>query len=262
MTTTVPKQCVILAGGKGTRLAEETSQIPKPMVEIGGKPILWHIMKYFYSFGVEEFIICLGYRGYVIKEYFANYTLHNSNVTFDFKEDRIETHENSAENWRVSLVDTGMETMTGGRLKRILNYLGNDDFFFTYGDGLGNIDLATLVKLHKRSGRLATVTATNPPNRFGAMSIENTRVTKFKEKPVGDGSWINGGFFVLAPEVIEFITDDETIWESTPMQRLAKASQLSVYKHSGFWQPMDTLAEKILLNRLWDSGEAPWRVWS
>ena len=252
---------VILAGGLGTRLAEETEIRPKPMVEIGGKPIIWHIMKIYSAYGMNEFIICLGYKGYMIKEYFANYALHMSDVTFDMGGGDTTIHHNYAESWRVTLVDTGEKTMTGGRLKRIRSYLENEDFCFTYGDGLSSVDINALIAFHRSHGRLATVTAVMPPGRYGAVKIESDRVADFLEKPQGDGSWINGGFFVLKPESIDLIEDDMTIWEQEPLRRLVAKDQLAAFTHSGFWQPMDTLRDKYNLEQLWASGEAPWKVW-
>ena len=252
---------VILAGGVGSRISEETHLKPKPMIEIGGKPILWHIMKTYSAHGIHEFIICLGYRGYLIKEYFANYFLHNSNVTFDMKDNSMKIHENSAEPWKVTLVDTGEKTMTGGRLKRVAPYLDDESFCFTYGDGLSNVDISALVKLHKKQGTLATVTSVQPPGRFGALSMKDNKITAFEEKPQGDGSWINGGFFVLSPKVLDYIENDTTIWERDPLQRLSGEGQLSAYLHHGFWQPMDTLRDRIHLEKLWESQNAPWKVW-
>lgn len=255
-------KAVILAGGLGTRLSEETDIKPKPMVEIGGKPILWHIMKIYAAHGVTEFIVCCGYKGYVIKEYFANYFLHMSDVTFDMVKNQMEVHHNKAEPWRVTLVDTGDHTMTGGRLKRVRQYIENDkEFCFTYGDGVGDVDITELIRFHKRQGTLATLTGTRPPGRFGALGIDGQRVTSFIEKPKGDGGWINGGFFVLSPKVIDRIASDETIWEKEPMESLAKDGELSVYTHDGFWQPMDTLRDKKHLEELWSSGSAPWKAW-
>lgn len=254
-------KAVILAGGLGTRLSEETVVRPKPMVEIGGKPILWHIMKIYSAYHIHDFIICLGYKGYIIKEYFANYFLHMSDVTFDMKQNKMSIHQNSSEPWTVTLVDTGDDTMTGGRLKRVKPYLGEDDFCFTYGDGVADIDITALLKTHQQTKRLATVTATQPPGRFGAIDFEGNFVKAFKEKPKGDGAWINGGFFVLSPRVVDYIHDDTTLWEQEPMHRLAEDDQMSVYFHQGFWQPMDTLREKHLLEELWQSGKAPWKVW-
>jgi glucose-1-phosphate cytidylyltransferase len=254
-------KCVILAGGLGTRISEETAVRPKPMIEIGGKPILWHIMKIYSAHGIHDFIICLGYKGYMIKEYFANYFLHMSDVTFDMASNRMEVHQKKVEPWTVTLVDTGEETMTGGRLKRVADYLKGEDFCMTYGDGVGNVDITKLVSFHRQQGRLATLTATQPPGRFGALNLQDNLITSFQEKPQGDGSWINGGFFVLSPKVMEYIEGDETSWERGPMERLAKEHQLSAYTHRGFWQPMDTLRDKTLLESLWSSGKAPWRVW-
>jgi len=252
---------VILAGGLGTRLAEETTTRPKPMVEIGDRPILWHIMKIYSSYGLHDFVICLGYRGYMIKEYFANYYLHTSDVTFDVAENRMEVHETTTEPWRVTLVDTGAETMTGGRLRRVFDYLDEDDFCFTYGDGLADIDIGQLVAFHREQGTLATVTAVQPSGRFGSMRIEDARVSEFTEKPAGDDAWINGGFFVLSPRVRDYLDGDGTVWEREPLQRLAAEGELSSYRHSGFWQPMDTLRERDRLQSLWESGAAPWKTW-
>jgi len=254
-------KAVILAGGLGSRIAEETSVRPKPMVEIGGKPILWHIMKSYSAHGVSDFIICLGYKGYVIKEYFANYFLHMSDVTFDMAHNRMDVHQKNAEPWRVTLVDTGEETMTGGRVKRVAAYLGRDDFCLTYGDGLCDVDIRKLIEFHKAQGKLATVTAIQPPGRFGALDLQGSLIAAFKEKPQGDGSWINGGFFVLSPKVLDYIAGDDTIWEREPMERLARERQLSAYMHAGFWQCMDTLRDKNLLESHWQSGRAPWKVW-
>lgn len=254
-------KAVILAGGTGTRLSEETIVRPKPMVEIGGKPILWHIMKIYSAHGINDFVICLGYKGYIIKEYFANYFLHMSDVTFDMKMNRMNVHHANAEPWLVTLVDTGDDTMTGGRLQRAQKYLGDEDFCFTYGDGVGNIDLQALIQFHRSEGRLATVTATQPPGRFGALSLDGHRILSFQEKPEGDGGWINGGFFVLSPKVIDYIDGDHIIWEREPMERLAHDGQMSAYFHKGFWQPMDTMRDKNLLEELWASGKAPWKIW-
>ncbi len=254
-------KAVILAGGLGSRLSEETATKPKPMAEIGGKPILWHIMKIYSAHGIHEFIVCCGYKGYVIKEYFANYFLHMSDVTFDLVGNRMEVHQNYAEPWRVTLVDTGAATMTGGRLKRVAPYLaGEESFCMTYGDGLADVDVAALVRFHRGQGTLATVTAVRPPGRFGALVVEGTRVRDFAEKPSGDG-WINGGFFVLSPKALDLVEGDETVWEREPMERLARAGELSTFPHDGFWQPMDTLREKNQLEDLWASGAAPWKVW-
>ncbi len=255
-------KAVLLAGGLGTRFAEETDAKPKPMIEIGGMPIIWHIMKIYSHHGINEFIICLGYKGYIIKEYFQNYFLHMSNVTFDMKTNKMEVHNASAEPWRVTLVDTGEKTMIGGRIKRILPFLGDDkEFLLTYGDGVGDVDILAAIDLHRREGRLATVTATQPPGRFGSIKYEGHRITGFQEKPMGDGGWINGGYFVLSPEVGRYIEGDATVWEQEPMQRLAADGQLSVYFHPGFWQPMDTLRDKRHLEDLWTSGKAPWKLW-
>lgn len=254
-------KAVILAGGLGTRLAEETSLRPKPMVEVGGKPILWHIMKIYSTHGVNEFIICLGYKGYLIKEYFANYFLHTSDITLDMKNNSMEVHQNNSEPWKVTLVDTGAETMTGGRLKRIRQFLGEDPFCFTYGDGVSDVDISALISFHHEQGRLATLTAVQPPGRFGALDMDSHKVCGFQEKPQGDGGWINGGFFILSPKVIDYIDGDATVWERAPMEVLARAGQMSAYLHHGFWQPMDTLRDKIHLEELWQSGRAPWKVW-
>ena len=255
-------KAVILAGGLGTRLAEETGTRPKPMVEVGGKPILWHIMKTYSSHGINDFIICLGYKGYLIKEYFANYFLHMSDVTFDMAHNKMEVHQRKAEPWRVTLVETGENTMTGGRIKRVAAYLDDgEDFCCTYGDGVGNVDITQLLAFHRSQGTLATLTATQPPGRFGALGLHGHQVTSFQEKPQGDGGWINGGFFVLSPKVLNYIEDDQTIWERGPMERLAAEGQMSAYLHHGFWQPMDTLRDKTHLEELWTSGKAPWKTW-
>ncbi len=256
-------KAVLLAGGLGTRISEETSLKPKPMVEIGGRPILWHIMKSYSAHGINDFIICCGYKGYVIKEYFANYFLHMSDVTFDMRFNQMSVHCGYAEPWRITLVDTGESTMTGGRLKRVREHVGNDTFCFTYGDGVSNVNIKELIDFHKEQKTLATLTATQPPGRFGAISLgqEQTKITSFQEKPGGDGAWINGGYFVLEPEVIDYITDDSTVWEQEPLEKLAHKEQLSAYKHDGFWQPMDTLRDKNYLEGLWKSGNAPWKVW-
>ena len=250
-----------MAGGLGTRLNEETDTKPKPMVEIGGKPILWHIMKIYSAHGVSDFIICLGYKGYAIKEYFANYFLHVSNVTFDLAKNDMVVHQHNAEPWKVTLVDTGDSTMTGGRLKNVRSYLDNEDFCFTYGDGLGDIDIGELIKLHKSEGTLATLTAVQPPGRFGAIKTDKNKIVGFQEKPEGDGGWVNGGFFILSPKVIDYIADETTVWEASPMENLAENGELSAYFHHGFWQPMDTLREKKYLEDLWKSDKAPWRIW-
>ena len=254
-------KAVILAGGLGTRLAEETTVRPKPMVEIGGKPVLWHILKSYSHHGINDFVICLGYRGYVIKEYFANYFLHMSDVTFDLAENRMEVCHRHCEPWRVTLVDTGEHTQTGGRLKRVRDYLDDGTFCFTYGDGLADVDIGELVRFHKAQGRSATLTAVQPAGRFGALDIRQHRISRFEEKPRGDGSWINGGFFVLEPDAIGRIADDRTAWEREPLEGLAREGQLSAFTHAGFWQPMDTLRDKLLLEDLWSSGKAPWKVW-
>ncbi|WP_018154772.1 glucose-1-phosphate cytidylyltransferase [Methanothermococcus thermolithotrophicus] len=252
---------VILAGGFGTRLAEETHSIPKPMVEIGGKPILWHIMKIYSTYGFNDFVICLGYKGYVIKEYFANYFLHNSDVTIDIKNNSMEIHNNYSEPWKVTLVDTGLNTMTGGRLKRVAKYLDDETFMLTYGDGVGNINIKELIEFHRSHGKLATVTATQPEGRFGALKLENNKVTSFAEKMDNKDSWINGGFFVLEPEVINYIKDDNTIWEREPLEKLSKDGELMAYFHDGFWKPMDKLKDKMDLEEMWSSGNAPWKIW-
>jgi len=256
-------KAIILAGGLGTRLSEETNLRPKPMVEIGHKPILWHIMKFYSSFGINDFIICCGYKGYVIKEYFANYFLHMSDVTFNMVENKMEVHSNNSEPWKVTLIDTGEQTMTGGRLKRVREFVKDDEAFcFTYGDGLCDVNVTDLIAFHKAEGRLATLIATRPPGRYGALNLDGEkRVKRFREKPDGDGGWINGGFFVLSPKVIDLIPDDNTSWESEPLNQLASSNQLSAYKHTGFWQAMDTIREKNILENLWLSGEAPWKKW-
>ncbi len=255
-------KAVILAGGLGTRLSEETVTKPKPMVEIGGKPILWHIMKTYSSYGINEFIICCGYKGYVIKEYFQNYFLHMSDVTFDMKNNQMSVHEKRAENWKITLVDTGDHTMTGGRLLRVKEYLDYDQpFCFTYGDGLSNVNIKKLIDFHKSHKKLATLTAVYPPGRFGALEIENNIVKKFQEKPKGDGALINGGFFVLSKKVIDRISGDETIWEQEPLKNLAYDNELMSYIHKDFWQPMDTLRDKNRLEKLWTTNQAPWKIW-
>ena len=255
-------KAVILAGGLGTRLSEETALRPKPMVEIGGKPLLWHIMKMYSAHGVNDFIVCCGYRGYVIKEYFANYFLHMSDVTFDMRENRMEVHQKRAEPWQVTLMDTGDESMTGGRLRRVADFVKHDDAFcFTYGDGVGDIDITAAIAFHRAHGKAATLTATLPPGRFGALDIQQSQVKRFKEKPKGDGAMINGGFFVLNPAVITYVKDDSTVWEQEPLMQLAAEGQLMAYEHQGFWQPMDTLRDKHLLEELWASGRAPWKNW-
>lgn len=255
-------KAVILSGGLGTRISEESHLKPKPMIEIGGKPILWHILKIYSAHGINEFIICCGYKGYLIKEYFANYFLHMSDVTFHMKLNSMEVHHKKAEPWQVTLVDTGEESMTGGRLKRVRDYLDDGSFCFTYGDGLADVDIAALVAHHNNHGRLATVTAVQPPGRYGALNIgAESSVQGFQEKPQGDGGWINGGFFVLEPDVIDHIDNDNTIWEQEPLRKLAAEGQLTAYNHHGFWQPMDTLRDRVQLEELWDSGQAPWKLW-
>jgi glucose-1-phosphate cytidylyltransferase len=253
---------VILAGGLGTRLSEETDIKPKPMVEIGGSPILWHIMKIYSSYGYNEFVICLGYKGYVIKEYFSNYFLHKSNIEIDIANNSVKTLDSTAEKWKISLIDTGKDTMTGGRIKRIKDIIGNEPFMLTYGDGVANIDIAALVEHHKKSGKKATVTAVQPSGRFGGLQIgEDNNVQEFVEKPKGDGSWINGGFFVCEPSVFDYIKDDTTIWEKTPLESLANENELASFKHTDFWRPMDTLKDKKDLNEMWDSNTAVWKTW-
>jgi len=258
----IPMKAVILAGGLGTRLSEETSVRPKPMVDIGGRPILWHIMKLYSNHGINDFIICLGYKGYVIKEYFANYFLHTSDITLDIKNNKMEIHQNYAEPWRVTLVDTGIDSMTGGRLKRVACYLDSGDFCFTYGDGISDININELINYHHQTKVLATLTAVQPPGRFGSLQIDGMKVSDFIEKPMGDGGWVNGGFFVLSPKVLEYIEDDQTIWERGPLQRLAKEGQLSAFQHEGFWYAMDTQRDKSYLEELWSTGKAPWNTWN
>jgi len=254
-------KAVILAGGLGSRLSEETAVRPKPMVEIGGKPMLWHIMKIYAAHGIEDFVICLGYKGYLIKEYFANYYLHTCDVSFDLANGEMEVHRSETEPWHVTLVDTGEQTMTGGRLKRVLEYLGDEDFCFTYGDGVSDIDISGLVAFHREQGTSATVTAVQPPGRYGALDIDGERVQEFEEKP-GGGGWANGGFFVLSPEVGRYIESDRTVWEQEPMRELARAGQLACFRHAGFWRAMDTLRDRNHLEELWSSGAAPWQIWS
>ncbi|MDR6850458.1 MULTISPECIES: glucose-1-phosphate cytidylyltransferase [unclassified Sphingomonas] len=255
-------KAVILAGGLGTRFAEETNLRPKPMIEIGGRPILWHILKIYGAHGITDFVICCGYKGYVIKEYFANYFLHMSDITFDMKANEMIVHHKRAEPWKVTLVDTGDESMTGGRLKRVADYVKDEElFFFTYGDGVGDIDITKSMEFHRSHGKAATLTATYPPGRFGALHMEGGRITDFMEKPQGDGGMINGGFFVLSPSVIDLIDDDSTTWEQEPLKTLAARGELMAYEHHGFWQPMDTLRDKQHLESLWNSGKAPWRIW-
>jgi glucose-1-phosphate cytidylyltransferase len=252
---------VILAGGLGTRISEETHLKPKPMIEIGGKPILWHIMKSYSAFGINDFVICCGYKGYMIKEYFANYFLHTSDVTFDMKNNKMEVHRKSAEPWKVTLVDTGLETMTGGRLKKVQDFVDDETFCFTYGDGVSNVDISKLIEFHNNSNTLATVTAVQPPGRFGTLDITGNKITNFEEKPAGDGNWINGGFFVLEPKIFDYIDGDSTIWERQPLENLANDKQLSAFRHSNFWQPLDTLRDKNYLESLWTSNKAPWKIW-
>lgn len=253
-------KAVILAGGLGTRISEETSVKPKPMIEIGAKPILWHILKHYSSHGIHDFVICCGYKGYVIKEYFANYFLHMSDVTIDMSHNSIEVHQKKAEPWKITLIDTGEITQTGGRLKRVKEHL-DSDFCMTYGDGLGSVDISASIKFHQEHGKMATMTAVQPPGRFGALDITGTSIKSFLEKPQGDGGWVNGGFFVLNPKVIDLIESDETIWERRPLETLAQNNQLQSFFHSGFWHPMDTLRDKIYLEELWASGKAPWKSW-
>ena len=259
----VDLKVVILAGGFGTRLSEETDFKPKPMVEIGEYPILWHIMKIYSHYGFNDFIICLGYKGYMIKEYFANYFLHNSDVSIDLGQNKIEIMDSHSENWKVTLIDTGLNTMTGGRVKRVQKYIGNETFMLTYGDGVASININKLVEFHEKHGRYATVTAVQPSGRFGSMGIsDESIVDEFIEKPAGDGGWVNGGFFVLEPQIFDYIKGDETIWEREPLETLAKEKQLVAYKHVGFWKPMDTLRDKRELERLWNNGGAPWKIWT
>jgi glucose-1-phosphate cytidylyltransferase len=254
---------VILAGGFGSRLSEETHVKPKPMVEIGGKPILWHIMKIYARHGVSDFVICCGYKGYMIKEYFANYFLHQSDCRFELKKNRMTVLENGVEDWSVTLIDTGERTMTGGRLKRVREYVANETFCLTYGDGVSDVDISAVIRFHKEQKVLATLTAAQPPGRFGALTLgsEQTYVNEFREKPGGDGAWVNGGFFVLEPGAIDYVTDDSTVWEREPLERLARDGNLAAYKHRGFWHPMDSLRDKVFLEELWNSGEPPWKVW-
>lgn len=253
---------VILAGGLGTRISEESHLRPKPMIEIGGRPILWHIMKLYSRYGIHEFVICLGYKGYIIKEYFANYFLHMSNVTFDMERNEMQVHARYAEPWKVTLVDTGQDTLTGGRLKRVRDYVGDETFCLTYGDGVSDLDVSALIAFHRAHGRVATVTAIQPPGRYGALNLDGDAVLGFQEKPAGDGAWINGGFFVLEPAVFDRIEGDQTSWEATPLQQLAADGELMAYHHRGFWQAMDTLRDKNALEELWISGRAPWKCWS
>lgn len=256
-------KAVILAGGFGTRLSEETGVRPKPLVEIGDHPILWHIMKIYSAAGIDDFIICLGYKGYVIKEYFATYSLHMSDVTFDLRKNDMHIHQNGTEPWKVTLVDTGLRTMTGGRIKRVKDYIGDETFCLTYGDGLTDLNIKKLIEYHRAQGTLATLTAVQPPGRFGAFSLDNkqNKILTFREKPQGDGAWINGGFFVLEPGVIDYIVDDSTVWEREPMENLARDGMLSAYRYTGYWQNMDTLRDKNTLEELWQGGKAPWKIW-
>jgi glucose-1-phosphate cytidylyltransferase len=254
-------KAVILAGGLGTRLSEETIHKPKPMVEIGDKPLLWHIMKSYSAHGVHDFVICCGYKGYIIKEYFANYFLHSSDVTFDIQNNEMEVHVRNSEPWRVTLVDTGDKTLTGGRLKRVKQYVKDEEnFCFTYGDGVSDVNISELIEFHKSHNKLATLTATQPPGRFGALDLDGNKINSFQEKPQGDGAWVNGGFFVLSPKVIDYIEGDSIMWERKPMEILAKEGQLLAFRHHGFWQPMDTMRDKVLLEELWQSGKAPWKI--
>ena len=254
-------KAVILAGGLGTRISEETHLKPKPMIEIGGMPILWHIMKIYSAHGINDFVICCGYKGYIVKEYFANYFLHMSDVTIDLKNNKMDVHRKFAEPWTVTLIDTGLETMTGGRLKKVKEYVDDDTFCFTYGDGLSDINIKKLLEFHKTKRKIGTVTTVQSPGRFGMLDIQNNIIKKFVEKPAGDGGWINGGFFVLEPKVFDYIQDENTIWEREPMENLAKDNQLNAFKHSSFWQPLDTLRDKNVLEELWNSNKAPWKVW-
>ena len=254
-------KAVILAGGLGTRISEETIARPKPMVEIGGKPILWHILKIYSHYGINDFIICCGYKGYVIKEYFANYFLHTSDVTFNLRDNSLQVHARKTEPWNVTLVDTGESTLTGGRLRRVREHIGEDTFCFTYGDGVANVDIGALIAFHQAEGRQATLTAVQPPGRFGSLAFERGRVLAFEEKPQGDGNWINGGFFVLDPAVIDLVDGDQCMWEQRPLRSLAASGQLTAFHHNGFWQPMDTLRDKMMLEELWQSGQAPWKLW-
>jgi glucose-1-phosphate cytidylyltransferase len=254
-------KAVILAGGHGTRISEETHLKPKPMIEIGGKPMLWHIMKEYSSHGINDFVICCGYKGYMVKEYFANYFLHMSDVTFNMKENSMEVHHKFVEPWTVTLVDTGLNTMTGGRLKKVREYVKDDTFCFTYGDGLSDVNISELIQFHTKKNTKATVTSVQPPGRFGTLDISGDKITNFKEKPAGDGNWINGGYFVLEPSVFNYLEDDTTVWERDPLEKLAEENQLSAFKHTGFWQPLDTLRDKNYLEELWDSDNAFWKNW-
>ncbi len=254
-------KAVILAGGLGTRISEETTARPKPMVELGGRPVLWHIMKTYSAYGIDDFIVCCGYKGYVIKEFFANYALHASDVTFDMRDRSMRVHKNGVEPWTVTLVDTGETTMTGGRLRRVRQYLGDEPFCFTYGDGLCDVDVRAVIDHHQASGALATMTTVQPPGRFGAVRLEEQKIVAFDEKPQGDGAWINGGYFVLSPGVFDYLENDDTVWEREPLERIAAEGKLSAFVHRGFWQPMDTLRDKAVLEEYWSSGKAPWKVW-
>jgi glucose-1-phosphate cytidylyltransferase len=254
-------KAVILAGGMGTRLSEETHLKPKPMIEIGGMPMLWHIMKIYSSYGINEFVICCGYKGYMIKEYFANYFLHMSDVTFDMSKNNMEVHHKRAESWKVTLVDTGKDTMTGGRLLKVKDYIKNETFCFTYGDGLSDVNILELIEFHKKNRTKATVTSVQPPGRFGTLNISGDKISNFKEKPAGDGNWINGGYFVLEPSVFNYLENETTIWEREPLEKLAQENQLSAFKHTGFWQPLDTLRDKKYLEELWNSNNALWKNW-
>jgi len=254
-------KAVILAGGFGTRISEESVLKPKPMIEIGGRPILWHIMKIYFAHGLSDFIICCGYKGHVIKEYFSKYSLHMSDITFDMDTNEMKVHQNNVESWKVTLIDTGYDTATGGRLKGIRSYLGDEDFCFTYGDGLSNVNIQELISFHKATKKLATVTAVLPPSRYGVLVFDENIIKTFEEKPEGEGGWINGGFFVLSPKVIDYIDGDDTMWEHAPMRRLVREGQFSAFRHKDFWQPMDTLRDKNRLEEMWKSGKAPWKVW-
>ena len=254
-------KAVILAGGLGTRISEETLVRPKPMVDLGGRPVLWHIMKIYSTYGVNDFIVCCGYKGYMIKEYFANYSLHGSDITIDLKSNTVDVHQSTAEPWKVTLIDTGQETQTGGRLKRVASYLDGEDFCFTYGDGLCDVNVGELIAFHRSHKTLATVTAVQPPGRFGHLKLDQQKITAFNEKPEGDNAWVNGGFFVLSPQTIEYIEGDHSVWERGPLERLAAEGNLSAFLHRGFWQPMDTLRDKIALEEMWNDNRAPWKVW-
>lgn len=254
-------KAVILAGGYGTRISEETHLKPKPMIEIGGMPILWHIMKHYSNYGINDFVICCGYKGYIIKEYFANYFLHRSDVTFDIKNNKMEVHKKFAEPWKVTLVDTGLNTMTGGRLQKIKSHINDETFCFTYGDGVSNVDISKSIKLHRDAGTIATVTAVQPPGKFGRMNLKDNAVSHFEEKPIGDGGWINGGYFILEPSVFDYLKDESTIWEREPLEELAENKQLSAFRHNGFWHPIDTLWDKNYLENLWKNNDAPWKIW-